>query len=99
MAWMLNVHESRKVEAVEMSCLRCICGVRRMDRISNVEIRRRCGKTVGVGERMDQGVLRWFGHVERMEEEAMRKKDKKGRRLKKEEKVVKKKRKKDMEEK
>merc|ERR1712090_13213 len=70
-AWTLNVHERRKVEAVEMSCLRSICGVRRMDRIANVEIRRRCGKTVGVGERMDQGVLRWFGHVERMEGERL----------------------------
>ena len=25
----------------------------------------------GVGERMDQGVLRWFGHVERMGEERL----------------------------
>jgi len=63
---MLNVHERKKDGALEMSCLRIICGVRRMDMISNVEIRRRCGKNVGVGERMDQGVLRWFGHVERM---------------------------------
>ncbi|MEL7520935.1 MAG: reverse transcriptase family protein, partial [Cyanobacteria bacterium J06553_1] len=70
-AWVMNVHERRKVEAVEMSCLRSICGVRRIDRIPNVEIRRRCGKSVGVGERMDQGVLRWFGHVERMGEERL----------------------------
>jgi len=70
-AWVMNVHERRKVEAVEMSCLRSICGVRRIDRISNVEIRRRCGKNVGVGERMDQGVLRWFGHMERMGEERL----------------------------
>jgi len=61
-AWVMNVHERRKVEAVEMRCLRSICRVRRIDRISNVDIRRRCGKNVGVGERMDQGVLRWFGH-------------------------------------
>jgi len=61
-AWVMNVHERRKVEAVEMRCLRSICGVRRIDRISNVDIRRRWGKNVGVGERMDQGVLRWFEH-------------------------------------
>ena len=67
----MNVRERRKVEAVEMGCLRNICGVRRVDRISNVEIRRRCGKNVGVGERMDRGVLRWFGHVERMGEERL----------------------------
>merc|ERR1712002_1280818 len=30
-----------------------------------------CGKNVGVSERMDQGVLRWFGHVERMGNERL----------------------------
>ena len=65
-AWAMNVHERKRVEAVEMNCLRSICGVRRIDRIPNAELRRRCGKKVSVGERMDQGVMRWFGHVERM---------------------------------
>ena len=54
-----------------MSCLRSICGVRRTDRVRNVDVRRKCGKNFGVGERMDQGVLRWFGHVERMREERL----------------------------
>ena len=67
--WVTNVHERKKVEAVEMSCLRSICRVRRIDRDQNVEVRRRCGKNVGFGERMDQGVLRCFQHIERMEEE------------------------------
>merc|ERR1712002_931268 len=31
-----------------------------------VEIRDMCNKNVSVSERMDQGILRWFGHVERM---------------------------------
>jgi len=65
-AWMLNVHERRRVEAVAMNCLHSICGVRRMDRISNVEKRRKCGKTVAL-----PGVLRLFGHVERMEGERL----------------------------
>ena len=38
-AWVMNVHERKRVEAVEMNCLRSICGLRRTDRISNVEIR------------------------------------------------------------
>ena len=70
-AWVMNVHERRRVEAVEMNCLRSICGVRRIERVTNVEIRRRCGKNVSVGERIDQGVLRWFGHVERMGEDRL----------------------------
>ena len=38
-----------------------------MDRVSNARIRELCGVKKGLGERIDEGVLRWFGHVERME--------------------------------
>ena len=69
--WVLNVHDRRRMEAVEMNCMRNICGLRRIDRVSNVEIRRMCGKNVSVSQRMDQGVLRWFGHVERMGNERL----------------------------
>ena len=69
--WVLNVHDRRRMEAVEMDCLRNICKLRRVDRVSNGEIRRRCGKNVSVSQRMDQGVLRWFGHVERMGDERL----------------------------
>ena len=57
--------------AVENDCLRNICGVRRIDRVRNTEVRRRCGKEVNVGVKIEQSVLRWFGHVERMDEERM----------------------------
>ena len=56
-----------------MNRLRNICGLRRIDRAPNVEIRRRCGKNVSVGQRIDQGLLRWFGHVERMGDERLAK--------------------------
>ena len=71
--WSLKLHERKRIEAVEMNCLRNICGIRRIDRVSNAEIRRRCGKNVSLGQRIDQGVLRWFGHVERMGNERMAK--------------------------
>ena len=67
--WGLNVHERKRIEAVEMNCLRNICGLRRIDRVRNEEIRRRCRKKASVGERMDQSVLRWFGHIERMDDD------------------------------
>ena len=72
--WMLKVHERKRMEAVEMNCLRNICGLRRIDGVPNVEIRR-CGKNVCVRQRIDQGVLlvRWFGHIERMGDEWMAK--------------------------
>ena len=69
--WVLNVCDRKRMEAVEMNCLRNICGLGRIDRVSNVEIRRMCGKNVSVCQRMDQGVLRWFGHVERMGNERL----------------------------
>merc|ERR1712002_1206017 len=47
------------------------CGRRRIDRVLNVEIREMCGKNVSVSERMDQGILMWFGHVERMGNERL----------------------------
>ena len=37
--WGLNMHERKRIEAVEMNCLRNICGVRRIDRVRNEEIR------------------------------------------------------------
>merc|ERR1712002_955351 len=46
-------------------------GLRRTESVPNVEIREMCGKNVSVSERMDQGVLRWFGHVERMGNERL----------------------------
>ena len=69
--WVLNVGERKRIEAVEMNCLRNVCGVRRIDRVSNVEVRRRCGKYRSVNQKIDQGLLRWFGHVERMGSERM----------------------------
>ena len=54
-----------------MNWLRNICRLRRLDRVRNEEIRRRCGKEVSVCKKVDQSVLRWFGHVERMEEDRL----------------------------
>ena len=55
--WTLKLCERKRMEAVEMNCLRNICGLARMDRVPNVEISR-CGKNVSVSQRIDQGVLR-----------------------------------------
>ena len=43
--------EISRIRAVQMNKLRGLLVIRRMDRI----------------ERIDEGVVRWFGHVERME--------------------------------
>ena len=38
-----------------------------MDRVRNEEVRRRAGIEREFASRTGQGVLRWFGHVERMD--------------------------------
>ena len=39
-----------------------------MDRVRNDELRRRAGIERELASRADQRVLRWFGHMERMDE-------------------------------
>ena len=42
-----------------------------MDRVRNVEVPSRAGIEKELSSRADQRVLRWFGHVERMDEYRM----------------------------
>ena len=42
-----------------------------MDRVRIEEVRRRAGIERELASRADQRVLRWFGHVERMDEDRM----------------------------
>ena len=63
--------ERRKVNVLEMKCLRSLAGVSRMDRVRNEEVRRRAGIERELASRVDQTVLRWFGHVERIDEYRM----------------------------
>ena len=65
MLW--KAKERSRVRAVEMDNLRGLLGIRRMDRVPNAQIRDLCGVRKGLDERIDEGLLRWFGHVERME--------------------------------
>ena len=60
--------ERRKVNVLEMKCLRSLVGVSRIHRVKNEEVGRRAGIERELASRADQRVLRWFGHVERMDE-------------------------------
>ena len=70
-AWDMRSAERRKVNVLELKCLRSLVGVSRMDRVRNKEVRRRAGIERKLSSRADQRVLRWFGHVERMDEYSM----------------------------
>ena len=70
-AWGMRSAERKKVNVLEMKCLRSLVGVSRMDRVRNEEMCRRAGIEKELASRADQRVLRWFGHVEGMDEYRM----------------------------
>ena len=63
--------ERRKVNVLEMKCLRSLVRVSRMDTVRNEEVCRRARIERELAGRADQRALRWFGHVERMDEYRM----------------------------
>ena len=67
-AWGMGSSERRKVNVLEMKCLRSLVGGLRMDRVGNEELP---GIEREFASRADQRILRWFGHVERMHEYRM----------------------------
>ena len=52
---------------VQMNNLRGFLGIRKMDRVPNAEISELCRVEKGIDERIDEGMLWWFKHVERIE--------------------------------
>ena len=54
-----------------MDNLRGFLGIRRMDRVPNARMKQLCRDKNGVSER----ILRWFGHVEKIENDMIAKKD------------------------
>lgn len=72
--WGLRMNERRRLNVLEMKCLRGMLGVTRRDRIRNEEIRRRVGVNMTLPQRVDRKVLGWFGHVERMGDDRLVKK-------------------------
>src|SRR5678815_4290715 len=64
MVW--NKRYRSKVQCVQMDNLMGMLGVRRIDKIRNERMRVLCGVKKGVNERINENMLRWSGHVERM---------------------------------
>ena len=59
--------EIRKVNILEIKCLGSLVKVSRMARVRNEEVWRRAGTERKLASRADQRLLRWFGHVDRMD--------------------------------
>ena len=73
-SWGMKVNEKQKLNMFEMKCLRSMTGVSRLDRVRNEVVRARTGVRRELAARVDMNVLRWLGHVERMDNELLLKK-------------------------
>ena len=62
--------EEKKLDVAEMKMLRWMAGVTRMDRVRNKYIRGTL-KVVEVSKKVQEGRLRWYGHLMRRTEEHM----------------------------
>ena len=63
-------HKSR-ITAMEMQYLRAVCGKTRRDRVRNDWVLEQCAIKDSVVDRMGRATLRWFSHIERINEERL----------------------------
>ena len=73
-SWGMKVTERQKLNVFEMKCLKSMTGVSLLDRVRNEVVRTRTGVRRELAARVDMNVLRWFGHVERVDNEQLLKK-------------------------
>jgi hypothetical protein len=66
--WDVRAEERRRLNVSEMNCLRGMVGVTLGDRINNDVVRLRTGMVRKLEDRVDARVLRWFGHMVRMDD-------------------------------
>lgn len=65
--WTLRKEDERRLLVVEMSWLRRIKGISRRDKIRNTTTRRELRAEETVIEKIQKRRLKWYGHVERMD--------------------------------
>ena len=64
--------ERARIRTVQMDNFIGLLGIRRMDKVPNPRIRQ-LHSDEGRGRNDDEGILRWFGHVERIENDKIAK--------------------------
>ena len=68
-SWTLTADTERRIQAMEMRCLRKLLGITYRDHISNEEVRNRTRQAIGPHEdlltRVKRHKLKWYGHVTR----------------------------------
>ena len=68
-SWTLTADTERRIQAMEMKCLRKLLGITYRDHISNEEVRNRTRQAIGPHEGLLTTVkrrkLKWYGHITR----------------------------------
>ena len=77
-SWTVNEREVNKVCTVEMAHLRSMTGKTLKDRVRNEWVLNECGVKESVKVKVQRSVMRWFGHIERMNEDRLTKRVYKG---------------------
>ena len=67
-AWLVNIEDTCKLQQTEMQMVRWMCSINLSGQRPSEEIRDRLG-IQDISVVMQQMHLRWFGHIERMENE------------------------------
>src|ERR1700755_2995869 len=65
--WSITRRQESRIQAMEMRILRAIIGKTRRDRIRNERVRQEV-RVAPVMRRIEAARLRWWGHLERMQE-------------------------------
>ena len=73
-SWGMKVTERQKLNVFEIKCLRSMTGVSWLDRVWNEVVRARTDVRRELAARVAMNVLRWFSHLERMDDEQLLKK-------------------------
>ena len=69
--WSLKKTDERKIQTAEMSWLRRMIGISRLQRIRNEVIRKHLGQETSLVHRIQERRLKWFGHVSRMSQDRL----------------------------
>jgi hypothetical protein len=72
-SWVWQKKTTSRVNAVDMPALRSMIGKKLSDRVRNEVIKEECGMKEDVVTKIEKNMLRWFGHVERMNERILTK--------------------------
>jgi hypothetical protein len=67
-SWVWQKKHISRINAVEMRAPGSMIGVKLSDRVRTEVLREECGVKEDLVTKIEKNTLRWFGHVERMDE-------------------------------